>query len=220
MGYARKISCIYKITSITTGRIYIGSAINYDRRKYMHLWFLKKNRHHSIFLQNNFNKYGIDDLIFEIIELTPIENLIDREQFYIDKLNPDFNISKKAYSTLGVKCSEEKKEKLRKIHTGRKATPEAIISNRLGQLKRLPPSEETRLKLSLINKGRVVSEESKIKNALNQKRKPVFCITNQTEYLSVRDCAKKLNIRKELISRVCRGLAKQSHGLTFKYLQQ
>lgn len=221
MAYKNIVICIYKIRSLTTNRIYIGSAVNFERRKYMHMYSLKRNSHHSIFLQNHVNKHGISDLVFEIIDICNIDELVSKEQFYLDLLTPEFNISKNAYSTIGVKCSDEKKEKLRIIHTGRKATPAAIEANRLGQLKRLPPTQETRLKISQKNTGRWQSDESKIKNSQSQKkRKPVICITNNSEYLSIRDASKKTGIAKELIRYVCEGKYSQTHGFVFKFIQQ
>lgn len=68
------ISCIYKIESISTSRIYIGSAINFNKRKSGHICSLKKGKHHSHKLQNHFLKYGISDLIFSIVESINISN--------------------------------------------------------------------------------------------------------------------------------------------------
>jgi predicted transcriptional regulator len=42
----------------------------------------------------------------EILEYCPISILLDREQFYIDKLNPEYNILKIAGSNLGYKHTE------------------------------------------------------------------------------------------------------------------
>lgn len=87
-----KISGIYKIESkIKSERIYIGSAININRRWIIHLYDLKNNKHHSNKLQNHYNKYGKDDLIFTIIEKCPIFKLLIREQYYMDLKSPYFN---------------------------------------------------------------------------------------------------------------------------------
>jgi group I intron endonuclease len=42
----------------------------------------------------------------EILEYCPISIVLDREQFYIDKLNPEYNILKIAGSNLGYKHTE------------------------------------------------------------------------------------------------------------------
>jgi group I intron endonuclease len=51
-------------------------------------------------------KYGYAGFRLEIIEYCPISIVLDREQFYIDKLNPEYNILKIAGSNLGYKHSE------------------------------------------------------------------------------------------------------------------
>jgi len=64
-----KISGIYKIQSkIKPERIYIGSANNIGKRRTNHLHKLRYGIHHAIKLQNHYNKYGVNDLIFETIE--------------------------------------------------------------------------------------------------------------------------------------------------------
>lgn len=211
-------SCVYKIVSKKTKKCYIGSAKDFNKRKSVHLWHLKKGSHHSAYLQNHVNKYGLDDISFEILDFVDIVDLVNKEQYYIDLFNPEFNISKFAYSTIGVRCSEEKKELLRKIHTGRKATPAAIEANRLGQLKRLPPTEETRKKLSESNRGKIVSEESKLNNLFSQKtRREVICIDTNTKYPSIRAASRDLNIPKEQIRYVCEGKHRHARKLKFKF---
>lgn len=118
-----KISGIYKIQSICKPeRVYIGSAVNIPDRWRLHLWELDLNRHHSSKLQNHYNKYGKDDFEFSIIEPCLPSFLIAREQEYLDKLNPFFNIAKVAGSTLGISRTDEFKEKQRQINTGLKRT--------------------------------------------------------------------------------------------------
>jgi group I intron endonuclease len=69
------------------------------------------------------------------------EVLIEREQHYIDELDPFFNICKVAGSPLGVKHSKETRRKMSEAHKGKKMGPH---------------SEETKRKMSKANKGRSV----------------------------------------------------------------
>ncbi len=148
-----KISCIYKIKSNVNGKIYVGSAVNYIRRIGQHFRYLKNNKHHSIKLQRHCNKYGIQDLSFSIIEPVMFkEDLIKREQFYINSLNPYFNVCKIAGSRLGIKASNETKAKLSISHKG----------------KRQPCSEETKRKIGDANRGRKHSEETRRRISLIQ----------------------------------------------------
>ena len=87
------LSCIYLIKSITKpDRYYIGSIIDRPSRWRTHKRKLSKNIHHSKKLQNHYNKYGLRDLIFKVLQDNILqENLHEIEQSYIDKLNPYFN---------------------------------------------------------------------------------------------------------------------------------
>jgi group I intron endonuclease len=99
-----KISGIYQIQSkIKPERIYIGSAININSRWNMHLFRLRKKEHHSIKLQNHYNKYRESDLQFSVLLGCDKGDLIKIEQYFIDSYNPWFNIAKKAGSALGIR---------------------------------------------------------------------------------------------------------------------
>ena len=115
----KKATGIYQIQSIKNGKIYIGSALNLQKRKSSHLSALKCKKHGNPHLQKHNNKYGITDLQFSVLEFCVKEKLIEREQFYIDTLQPVFNIRKIADSSLGIKASEEAKRKMSKAKMGR-----------------------------------------------------------------------------------------------------
>lgn len=108
--------------------LYIGSAVDFNLRMIRHKHHLKKGIHRNLHLQRSYNKYGKENMVFEILEkLNSPEFLIQREQFFIDSLNPQINILKIACSPLGYKHSEETKKYISKVNTGRKMTPEQII---------------------------------------------------------------------------------------------
>jgi len=110
--YLRKTG-IYKIYHNSfPNNIYIGSAAStnfrncnkgfYGRWK-SHISDLKLKKHHSKYLQRVVNKYGINNLKFEILELCePLECII-KEQYYIDLYKPIYNSCKIAGSCLGTK---------------------------------------------------------------------------------------------------------------------
>jgi group I intron endonuclease len=111
-------------------KIYIGSAINLRRRKNEHLRRMTAQSHCNNILLNHVNKYGIKDLEFTVLEI--IENtdlLIIAEQFYIDKLNPHFNICKVAGSSKGRAWTEAAKLK-RKLNRERKIRETGIDPNK------------------------------------------------------------------------------------------
>ena len=120
-----KIFGIYQIGSrCKPERFYIGSAVNIERRWKEHLYKLRLNKHDNSKLQNHYNKYGKNDLVFSIIIGCAKEDLINTEQFYIDSRKTWFNICHKTGSTYGVKHTEAAKDKNRKAHLGLKHTKE------------------------------------------------------------------------------------------------
>ena len=81
-----KVSGIYKIESDATKKIYIGESVNITKRKLRHFGDLKCNQHTNKYLQRHFNKYGINDLKFSIVEeLTNDKEILGkREKFWIE----------------------------------------------------------------------------------------------------------------------------------------
>jgi len=142
-------SGIYKIQSTTKPRrCYIGSAINIKKRWWHHLSELRLNKHANNLLQGHYNKYGESDLQFSVLICCEKEALIKHEQFFIDSLNPSFNICRKAQSLSGFKHSKEAIKKQSERMKGKKY--------HLG----FKHSKETKLKMSADRKGRHMSPEA------------------------------------------------------------
>lgn len=150
-----KISGIYKITNIVSNKFYIGSAVNIVARWSSHRCNLNKNKHTNKYLQSAWNKYGKENFIIEVVEEVESKlNLIDREQFWIDTLKPQYNLAITAGSRLGTFHSEETKMKFRnKIIS--KETREKMSAAKIGRI--LP--EETKRKMSLASIGKKKSKE-------------------------------------------------------------
>ena len=180
---------IYKISNTIDNKIYIGSAYNFKDRWASHRYELLNEKHPNTILQNFVCKYGIACLVFEIVEKCDSQFLLEREQFYLDTLKPEFNISKFASSFFkGMKHSEEAKDKIRKKNSGRKFTEEhrqKISKGHKGKV----VSEETRKKLSIVKKGTVASEETKRKISKGCKGKIVSWETR--EKMRIRSTGRK-----------------------------
>ena len=106
-------SGIYKIENKINKDIYVGSSVNLSNRKSRHFKDLEKQIHHSIILQRAVNKYGIENFDFIIIEKCNKDDLLNREQYYLDTLQPLYNILSNAGNSIGHIVSEKTKEKLR-----------------------------------------------------------------------------------------------------------
>lgn len=83
---------IYYIKCILNKKVYIGSSVNIKKRLEKHMSFLKHNKHFNQHLQNAFNKYGKEWFKIGIIDLCEKEELIEKEQFYMNKNTNLFNI--------------------------------------------------------------------------------------------------------------------------------
>lgn len=96
MLYIYNMKGIYKIVNIKNGKFYVGSTSNFHKRKLMHFNQLRKNKHHSIYLQRAFDKYGESNFEFIIIE--ECDNTFEREQEILNKLDysKSYNVSKSA----------------------------------------------------------------------------------------------------------------------------
>jgi len=150
MNTKMKISGIYKIQSKRKPeRIYIGSSVNIEARKNKHFHYLKTHTHGNNKLQNHYNKYGISDLEFSLIVGCDADCLIAFEQFYIDSLDPWFNIYRTAYSPFGHKHSPESIEKMKgnKNKKGKKVSDKTIEKIRKANIGK-KKSVETRKKMS------------------------------------------------------------------------
>ena len=174
-------SGIYLIKNIINNKVYIGSSVNIDRRWVQHKQDLTSGKHHSIHLQQAWDKYGEQNFKFEIIEeVQKQEHLISYEQVYLEYYksyegDKGYNICKVAGSPLGLrhseetkrkmseakrKQSEETKKKISEAHNGKKLSEET--KRKIGEASK-NMSEETKRKISEICSGKKRSEETKRK---------------------------------------------------------
>jgi group I intron endonuclease len=100
--------------------------------------------------------YGYDGFKLEILEYCSKEALIEREQFYIDSINPEYNILKVASSTLGFKHSEASKDIMSQLAQGRKFSPETLL-----KMKSRVVSDEVKKNISAALIGREVSSKTR-----------------------------------------------------------
>jgi hypothetical protein len=92
-------SGIYAIENTKNGKLYVGSSVDVHKRWVQHKSSLRKGLHHSIALQRAWNKYGCDCFHFKVLEYC--DDLVGREQHYIDSLNSAYNVLPLAYRSSG-----------------------------------------------------------------------------------------------------------------------
>lgn len=89
---------IYKIENIITDKKYLGSSLNIEKRILRHKNELTKNKHVNTHLQREFNKYGVNFFIFEIVEICNKEEVREIEQKYLDLIFSDERYYKYYYN--------------------------------------------------------------------------------------------------------------------------
>lgn len=127
----RRKSGIYIIKNTLNGKCYIGQAKSIGDRWYTHKSSLSRGKHHSRYLQASWNKYGQDAFVFQVLEYVKLDKelLTQKEQYWINKLKPAYNLAPAAGSSLGIKHpprTEEFKERMRIRKLGFKHSKETI----------------------------------------------------------------------------------------------
>lgn len=91
---------IYQILNLTNNKRYIGSSKKIENRWREHKTLLRTNKHHSQHLQASFNKYGLSNFEFSILEITTEELLQEKENYWCNLFNT--HNSKYGYNVAAV----------------------------------------------------------------------------------------------------------------------
>ena len=111
-------SGIYLLTNLITSDIYVGQSINLGKRlgQYLTLSYLEDRN--NLIISRALVKYGYINFSISILEYCDKSILTEKEQHYIDLLNPTYNILKVAGSSSGYKHSLESRNKRSKSLKG------------------------------------------------------------------------------------------------------
>ena len=111
----REKSGIYRWINKITSECYIGSTKDLTKRlrhyyslKYLHKKLLKNK---SSLIYKAIIEYDLSSFSLDILEYCPLNELLIREQYYIDSLKPEYNILKIAGSVKGYKHNNYIKER-------------------------------------------------------------------------------------------------------------
>lgn len=116
MAKYRRRCGVYKIGFNGTDDFYIGSSVDIGGRLCTHLSTFKTRRQTNVILINAFNKYGRDNVYFQVfVECAPNERLAI-EQFCIDELKPRYNTAKSVYGSVVSKLSKEDVINIRRMY--------------------------------------------------------------------------------------------------------
>lgn len=135
-------SGIYMFTNKITKKIYIGQSRDLSNRFkiYFNPSYLKSKA--NLIICRTIIKYGYSNFSLTILEYCDKFELLTREQFYFDKLNPQYNILKIAGNSVNSKHSENTKARISKSLKGVYVKEKSALFNKLHK-------EETRKLISL-----------------------------------------------------------------------
>ena len=146
--------CIYKIINAVNNHFYVGSAVNYEKRKARHLWRLRRGDHANKHLQAAWLKYGEQAFAFAVVEeVSEDRDLLAAENVWLkEHVGKDYcyNIATDATAPqLGM--SGEKNAMWGKTFTH---------------------TDEAKARIGQAAKSRVQTEEEKIKRRATMRGKP------------------------------------------------
>ena len=156
-------------------------------------------------------RYKVSGFRLEILEYcASAEECIAREQYYLDLLQPEYNILKTAGSSLGYIHTEEARAKMRICglskerleHLKELNTDLEMIAKRLEHLEKLNSSEAQKERLKKLN-----SDPELIAKRLAKIMKPVEILDLQTGqttiFCSLKEAAKQLGLHYGSLKNVC-----------------
>ncbi len=130
-------SGIYFCYCTCNEKVYVGQTKDlYIRKVKNHCPCLRHNKHTNSYLQNAWNKYGEDNFIWAVIEYCDIEDLLEKEKYWMTKLNSicpnGFNIvSINSYGNLNKPISEETKQKMKDSWTDERKQEQSHKSKKM-----------------------------------------------------------------------------------------
>lgn len=181
----RNKSGIYRQLILKNNKSYIGSAVNLSKRfsNYFSLNGIKNELSRNIsHIYSAILKYNFINFRLDILEYCDKDQILNREQYYINLLNPEYNILKTAGSRFGPEVAFSTRKK---------------ISGALRKNKSLN-KDKSENKLVKNNESKVVTLNSNLKlfsgyNYINVK---VFDSSNTLvkQFTDIKSAAKSLNL--------------------------
>lgn len=201
-----KISCIYKITNIVNGKVYIGQTINYKKRSKQHFSTLRKGVHRNPYLQKSFDKYGEDKFVIEILETCSHDKLDQLEIHYIneyDSLNKRIGYNMLTGGSKRRIIPEEVRKKIGMAHKGRKNTPEHNKNISIGRKGIVLPMEAI-IRMKNTKKENKTQWGENNPNAVLSNEQVENLILDMLEGLTVEDVMEKYKCSRQTVYGITR----------------
>jgi group I intron endonuclease len=114
-------SGIYAIRNLINDKRYVGSTINFDKRRKQHLKLLERDKHWNVKLSRSVLKHGLENFTFEILEYLPYnKDIVTAEDEWIEFLDSKKNGYNIADASFGDQLSNHpnREEIIKKISAG------------------------------------------------------------------------------------------------------
>lgn len=231
---------IYKIINVVNNKFYVGSAVNFSRRKARHFSELRHNKHNNRWLQASWNKYGEKSFVFVVVEevqekalLLEVENRwleehVGKEHCYnigVYATAPMLGMSGESSPTWGYKHTPEAIAIITSASTGRKHTPEDIEKIRQHWLGKPKPADVcAKISATLSGAGNYWYGKKRPDHSAKVSKAVVAVMPDGEErtYLSIQALRGDLNIKPPTVNRALKSgkaLVRGPYkGWVFKYL--
>lgn len=229
---------IYKIINVVNNKFYVGSAVNFSRRKARHFSELRHNKHNNRWLQASWNKYGEIAFVFVVVEevqdkarLLEVENrwlreCVGKEYCYnigVDAVSPTLGWSGEKSPTWGRKRTPE--ELAAQSWKGKKHSEESKQKIR-GSLKGHRVSTSTRAKISatLSGEGNFWYGKKRPDHSAKVSKSVVVIdpVGKTMEYASISVLREELKLKPPTVNRALKSgkplIRGPYKGWSFKYL--
>ena len=212
---------VYQWINLVNGKSYIGSSVNLGKRLrcYFNLdWLESEINKNKSKIYRALIKYGYSKFSLEILEYCEAEKCVEREQYYLDLLQPQYNILKVAGSLLGFNHSLKTKAKMSSVSKGRIRTAEheakllehlkrlnanpEFQAKRLEGLNRLHLSPEHKEHLARLHSSPEHKERLNHLNSIKSQKVSVLdSQTNETTvYSSISEAGRAIKVNQSTIS--------------------
>ena len=234
---------ILRLTNDSIPR-YVGiTSGDLSKRLVRHIHDIKRESCKNIHKKNWISKYRNDIIIEQIDTAISIDDMKNKEIYYIKKFRDSgidlINATDGGDGSYGYKHLPESIIKMSGINNhmyGKKHTPDWIenakkrVPHNKGKRgeqiacnKGIPCSDEMRERLVNYRMGTHDSDETKLKKSKSSKsylrKKPIECLIDNkwVEFKSASDAANHLNLIREKIILVCKGNRNHTGGYKFRY---
>ena len=102
----------YLIFNLVNGKRYVGSSKDIYKRFYEHIHNMNNQKGHNAHLQSAWNKYGEDNFQFCVLEYTDEEKQYEIEQYFINTIKPEYNLSLNVEANINRIVSSETRAKI------------------------------------------------------------------------------------------------------------